>query len=47
MKQEVTKRLPAKKSTSTKLNHQCSVIATLQYRNKYKGKRWHRRMHLN
>jgi DNA-binding HxlR family transcriptional regulator len=30
MKQEVTKRLLATKSTSTKLNHQCSVIATLK-----------------
>lgn len=30
MKQEVTKRLLAKKSRGTKFNHQCSVIATLK-----------------
>ena len=30
MKKEVTKRLPAKKSTSTRFNGQCSVIATLK-----------------
>ena len=30
MKQEVTKRLLVKRSTSAKLNHQCSVIATLK-----------------
>jgi len=30
MKQEVTKRLLAKKSTNSKSNHQCSVIATLK-----------------
>ncbi|HEV3249940.1 MAG TPA: helix-turn-helix domain-containing protein [Puia sp.] len=31
MKQEVTRRLPVrKKSTSTIMNHQCSVIATLK-----------------
>lgn len=30
MKQQVTKRLPADKSGSTRLNHECSVIATLK-----------------
>jgi DNA-binding HxlR family transcriptional regulator len=30
MNQEVTKRLPAKKSTTARLNQQCSVIATLK-----------------
>ena len=30
MKQEVTKRLLVKQSTNAKLNHQCSVIATLK-----------------
>lgn len=30
MKQEVTKRLPAKKATGALLNQQCAVIATLK-----------------